>query len=128
MARGHAPFENEIMSAATDLHTSVEEAMARVLEAERNALAEIAACEGRADARHREAREAVRAMAKHARERIVRMHTGCAKRTHELVRNLEREASVADRALPGDIETELLSEAVRVVASELTTPGSSDVG
>lgn len=127
MARGHAPFENEIMSAATDLHTSVEEAMARVLEAERNALAEIAACEGRADARHREARETVRAMVRHTRERIVRMHTGCGNRTRELVRDLEREARVADRALPENIETELLSEAVRVVASELTTPEPSDV-
>ena len=127
MARAYAPFENEIMSAGTDLHTSVEEAMARVLEAERNALAEIAACEGRADARHREARERVRAMARHTHERIVRMHAGCARRTRELVRNLEREARVADRALPGNVETELLSEAVRAVARELTTPGASDV-
>lgn len=102
--------------------------MARVLEAERNALAEIAACEGRADARHREARETVRAMARHTRERIVRMHAGCEKRTRELVRNLEREARVADRALSGSIEKELLSETVRVVASELTTPEPSDVG
>ena len=116
------------MSARTDLHTSVEKAMARVLDAERNALAEIAACEGRADETLREARESARAMAHHTHERIIRLHAGCAKRTRELVRNMEREARGADRDLPGDTEKGLLTEAVRAVASDLTTPEPSDVG
>ena len=115
------------MGARTDFHTSVEEAMARVLEAERNALAEIAACEGRADEKLKEARETARAMTQRTRERIVRLHAGCAERTRELVRNLEREAEGADRDPLGDTEKGLLSEAVRAVASDLTTPESSDV-
>lgn len=108
------------MSTGTDRHTSVETAISRVLAAERQALAEIAACEDRAEQLRREARAAVRAMVRRTQDRISRLHAGCAARTAEFVAALERDAG-SSSPLPGeDRETELLLEAVRTVARELT--------
>ena len=114
------------MSTGTDRHTSVETAISRVLAAEREALAEIAACENRAEQLRREARAAVRAMVRRTQDRISRLHAGCAARTAELVAEFQQDAGSRD-SLPGeDQETGLLLDAVRAVAAELTAPEDAD--
>jgi RNA polymerase-interacting CarD/CdnL/TRCF family regulator len=126
MAGPHCSFENGCMSTGTDRHTSVETAISRVLAAEREALAEIAACENRAEQLRREARAAVRAMVRRTQDRISRLHAGCAARTAELVAELQQDAGSRD-SLPGeDQETGLLLDAVRAVAAELTAPEDAD--
>lgn len=126
MAGPYSSFENQEMSTGTDRHTSVETAISRVLAAEREALAEIAACENRAEQLRHEARAAVRAMVRRTQDRISRLHAGCAARTAELVAALERDTG-SDTSLPGeDQETELLVGAVRAVARELTVPDDAD--
>lgn len=123
-ARGRS--ENEIMSAKTDETLSVEKAMSRVLSAERDALAQIAACQSRADETLQSTRKTVRAMVRRTQQRIVRLHAGCEERTRELVSRMEREAATgADHAARENAEN-TLTEAVRVVARALTTPDSSD--
>jgi hypothetical protein len=118
--------ENEIMSAKTDERLSVEMAMSRVLSAERDALAQIAACQSRADETLQETRKKVRAMVRRTQQRLVRLHAACDQRTHELVSLMEKEAAAHDEYSPRDHGKDALTEAVRIVAAELTTPGSSD--
>lgn len=115
------------MSTETDRHTSVEAAISEVLRAERNALAEIAACENRANEILREARKVVRAMVRHTQQRISRLHAGCEARTRELVAAMEQEADLqAERALPDEGQQRKLVQAVSSVARELTGPEKSD--
>ena len=114
------------MSARTDERSSVEKAMSRVLSAEREALAQIAACQSRADETLQSTRKTVRAMLRKTQQRIVRLHAGCDERTHELVSRMEQEAATGDDYPAPDNGQEILLEAVRAVAAELTTPGASD--
>lgn len=118
--------ENEIMSAKTDESLSVEKAMSRVLSAESEALAQIAACQSRADETLQSTRKKIRAMLRRTQQRIVRLHSGCDERTHELVSRMEQEAATSDDYPAPDNGQDILLEAVRAVAAELTTPGSSD--
>jgi vacuolar-type H+-ATPase subunit H len=129
MARPAGSFENDCMSTETDRHTSVEAAISEVLAAERDALAQIAACEDRAGQIMRNARRAVRAMVRRTQDRISRLHAGCAEKTRELVATMEQEASLdAARALPENDDAKELAEAVASVARELTEPDSPDAG
>ena len=118
--------ENEVMSAKTDTTVSVEKAMSRVLSAESDALAQIAACQSRADETLQSTRKKIRAMVRRTQQRIVRLHAACEKRTHELVSSMEQEAATGDDYPTRDNGKDTLLEAVRAVAAELTTPGSSD--
>jgi ElaB/YqjD/DUF883 family membrane-anchored ribosome-binding protein len=115
------------MSARTDTTVSVEKAMSRVLSAESDALAQIAACQSRADETLQSTRKKIRAMVRRTQQRIVRLHSACDQRTHELVSRMEKEAAAESEYSPRDHGQDDLLEAVRAVAAELTTPGSSDV-
>ena len=114
------------MSAKTDERLSVEKAMSRVLSAESEALAQIAACQSRADETLQSTRTKIRAMVRRTQQRLVRLHAACEKRTHELVSRMGKEAAADSGTPPRDHEQDALLEAVRVVAAELTTPGSPD--
>ena len=118
--------ENDWMSAKTDERLSVEKAMSRVLSAESEALAQIAACQSRADETLQSTRKKIRAMLRRTQQRIVRLHSGCDERTQELVSRMEQEAATSDDYPAPDNGQDILLEAVRAVAAELTTPGSSD--
>ena len=118
--------ENDLMSAKTDATMSVEKAMSRVLSAERDALAQITACQSRADETLQATRKKIRAMVRRTQQRLVRLHAACDKRTHELVTHMEMEAAADDEHSPRDHGKDALMEAVRIVAAELTTPDSSD--
>ena len=118
--------ENDWMSARTDERLSVEKAMSRVLSAERDALAQIAACQSRADETLQSTRKKIRAMVRRTQQRLVRLHAACEKRTHQLVSSMEKDAAADSESSPGEHGREVLLEAVRAVAAELTTPGSSD--
>ena len=124
---GHS--ENRIMSAETDPDLSVRSAISRVLDAEQDALAQITACENRADQLLQETRQAVRAMVRRAQRRISRLHAGCEERTHELVMRAERDAvlSVAQPMVSDEVEMKRL-KVVRSVAKELTTRESPHAG
>ncbi len=114
------------MSAKTDTTMSVEKAMSRVLSAETDALAQIAACQSRADETLQSTRKKIRAMLRRTQQRLVRLHAACEKRMHELVTCMEKQAAADSESPPRDHGQDALLEAVRVVAAELTTPGSSD--
>lgn len=114
------------MRAKTDETLSVEKAMSRVLGAERDALAQIAACQSRADETLQSTREKIRAMVRRTQHRLIGLHAACDQRTHELVSHMEKEAAAGDEHSPRDHGEEALREAVRIVAAELTTPDSSD--
>jgi hypothetical protein len=114
------------MRAKADERMSVEKAMSRVLSAESDALAQIAACQSRADETLQSTRKKIRAMVRRTQQRIVRLHAACEKRTHELVSSMEQEATEGDDYPTRDNGKDTLLEAVRAVAAELTTPGSAD--
>lgn len=114
------------MRAKTDETLSVEKAMSRVLSAEKDALAQIAACQSRADETLQSTREKIRAMVRRTQQRLIGLHAACDQRTHELVSHMEKEAAAGDEHSPRDHGEEALREAVRIVAAELTTPDSSD--
>ena len=114
------------MSARTDEKLSVEKAMSRVLSAERDALAQIVACQSLADETLQGTRKKVRALVRRTQQRISRLHADCDERTRELVARLEQEAATAAVHPARENGKDTLMEAVRVVALELTTPGSSD--
>ena len=122
-ADGHS--ENEIMSAETDTTMSVEKAMSRVLGAESDALAQIAACQSRADETLQSTRKRIRAMVRRTQQRLVRLHAACDKRTHELVSRMEEEAATSEETPTRDEGLDTVMEAVRVVAAELTTTDSA---
>jgi ElaB/YqjD/DUF883 family membrane-anchored ribosome-binding protein len=126
MAGRSRPSENEFMSAKTDDKLSVEKAMSRVLSAERDALAQIVACQSRADETLQATRKKVRALVRRTQQRISRLHAGCEERTRELVSCMEQDAAAVVEHPGRDSGKDTLMEAVRVVAAELTTPGSSD--
>lgn len=115
------------MRAETDSRRSVEEAFARVLDAEQEALRQIAACESRADKDLKQTRQTIRVLAGQTQDRIGRLHSGCARRTRELVRNMERDAAAPGSSVDArpDEEARLLA-AVREFAAWLTTPGPGD--
>jgi ElaB/YqjD/DUF883 family membrane-anchored ribosome-binding protein len=114
------------MSAKTDDKLSVEKAMSRVLSAERDALAQIVACQSRADETLQATRKKIRALVRKTQQRISRLHAGCDERTRELVARMEQEAATGAEYPARENGKDTLTEAVRVVARELTTPGSSD--
>jgi ElaB/YqjD/DUF883 family membrane-anchored ribosome-binding protein len=126
MASTDARSENEFMSAKTDATLSVEKAMSRVLSAESDALAQIAACQSRADETLQSTRKRIRAMVRRTQQRLVRLHAACDKRTHELVSRMEQEAATGDDHPARDQGQDTVLEAVRAVAAELTTADSSD--
>ena len=114
------------MSAKTDDKLSVEKAMSRVLSAERDALAQIVACQSRADETLQATRKKIRALVRRTQQRISRLHAGCDERTRELVARMDQEAATGAEYPARENGKDTLMEAVRVVARELTTPGSSD--
>ena len=114
------------MSAKTDTTVSVEKDMSRVLSAESDALAQIAACQSRADETLQSTRKKIRAMVRRTQQRLVRLHAACERRTHELVSRMAQDAATGDEYPAPDNGQDILLEAVRAVAAELTTPGSSD--
>jgi ElaB/YqjD/DUF883 family membrane-anchored ribosome-binding protein len=118
--------ENDFMSAKTDEKLSVEKAMSRVLSAERDALAQIVACQSRADETLQATRSKVRALVRRTQQRISRLHAGCEERTRALVLRMEQEAAAGADFPARENGKDTLMEAVRVVAAELTRPGSSD--
>jgi ElaB/YqjD/DUF883 family membrane-anchored ribosome-binding protein len=126
MVRVERHSENGFMRAKADERMSVEKAMSRVLSAESDALAQIAACQSRADETLQSTRKKIRAMLRRTQQRIVRLHAACEKRTHELVSSMEQEAAEGDDYPTRDNGKDTLLEAVRAVAAELTTPGSAD--
>jgi hypothetical protein len=114
------------MSAKTDETMSVEKAMSRVLSAESEALAQITACQSRADETLQATRKKLRAMVRRTQRRIVRLHAGCEEYTRDLVSRMEREAVTGAEHPVRENGDDTLMEAVRVVAAELTTTDSSD--
>jgi len=117
------------MSAKTDRQMSVEKAMSCVLGAEQEALAQIAACERRADNQLQDSRQTVRALVRRTQARISRLHARCLERNRELVAQMERDAARADESpTPGASRSAARQEAVRALARELTTPESADDG
>lgn len=110
------------MSTGTESHTSVKTAMSDVLRAEREALAQLAVCDSRAEQILGDARQAVRAMVRRTQQRISRLHAGCAQKTRELIELLQKDAAeYAACAVPADREKRLLHDAVSTVARQLTT-------
>ena len=105
---------------------SVDTAMSRVLEAEKEAVAKLAASERRAHGILRDAREYVRALARGHQARISRLHALCTARNEELVTRLERDAAVHDQEpRSSDDARRRLQEAVAEVARELTEKGDA---
>jgi vacuolar-type H+-ATPase subunit H len=108
-------------------HTDVRSAIDEVLGAEREALAEIASSQSRADEILKEARQSARALLRRNQARLSRLHAGCAARTRELVNDVERGSEAYDAcAVPADEERAMLDNAIRALASELTTKGGGD--
>ena len=66
------------MNAETDKVLSVDSAIALVLAAEQDALADMDLCEQRADRIMSETRQVIRGMVRRTEERISRLHSGCA--------------------------------------------------
>lgn len=101
---------------------SVESAITRVLRAEQEALAAIAACESEAQEIQREARQAARSIVRRMRERVSRLHAACAAKTRELIDEMERSAADCSAcAAPDDGERRLLEAAIQALARELTS-------
>lgn len=115
------------MKVGDDHHASVNSAITEVLNAERTAVAQIEACEERANQIMKDARRFVRAMVRRTQRRISGLHSGCAARRRELVAEIERDAARdAIRSAPDLQEVERVLAAVHSVARALTTPQSSD--
>lgn len=115
------------MSLEADRHTSVETAISEVLAAEQDAVAQIAACESRADEILRDARKSMRALVRRTQTRISRLHAECAAKTQELVAELENESAVnLERSVLDGEAQQRLAEAVSSVARQLTEPDASD--
>lgn len=105
---------------------SVETAMSMVLEAEKEAVAQLAASERRANEIVSEAREFVRALVRRREARLSQLHADCALKTSELVGLLEKDAAAQDQEpRPGDNGKRRLEEAVARVARELTEKGDA---
>ena len=114
--------ENDSVDAETDKALSVDSAIALVLAAEQDALADMDLCEHRADRIMSETRQVNRGMVRRTEDRISRLHSGCAERNRQLVAELEA-AALAERVEPDqehDFE-ERLAVAVEDAARRLTT-------
>jgi ElaB/YqjD/DUF883 family membrane-anchored ribosome-binding protein len=106
---------------------SVGSAITRVLRAEQEALAALAACESDVEQIQREARQAARAVLRRTRKRVSRLHAACAARTRELIDEIESKAGdYSASAAPVQGEGELLEAAIRALATELTSQGAPD--
>jgi hypothetical protein len=117
------------MRAETDSYRSVEKAFARVLDAEREALRQVSACESRADKDLQKARQTVRVLARQTQERITRLHAGCTRRTRKLVADLQQDAAAQSSAAEAHTIDRVQQVAVvREVAAWLTTPDRGDDG
>ncbi len=111
------------MADKTDRELSVDSAISVVLEAEREALAKIEACEAEAEQIMRDARQAIRQLVRRSEERMSRLHSGCAARNRELIAELETAALAAEGQRGGDDSAEdRLTAAVEAAARRLTTP------
>ena len=129
MARSTGRFENGVMRAETDSYRSVEKAIARVLDAERDALRQVSACRRRADRDLQNTRQTVRVLARQTQARIARLHAGCMRRTSELVEDMNRRAVAASSPADAHAADEALQvAAVCEVAKWLTTPERGDDG
>ncbi len=125
MARLERGPDNSRMDTEMDAIESVESAITRVLHAEQEALAAIAASEEEAKEIQRQARQAARAVLRRTGRRLSRLHSACAARTRELIDEIERSAGKsAARAAPDDGERRLLDNVVRTLAEELTSRGA----
>lgn len=110
------------MDAETDNELSVDSAIALVLAAEQDALADIELCEQRADRIMSETRQVIHAMVRRTEERISRLHSGCAERNRQLVAELEATALAEDSEPDRDRGfEERLAVAVVTAARRLTT-------
>lgn len=117
------------MRAGTDSYRSVEKAIARVLDAEREALRQVSACERRADRDLQNTRQTARDLARRTQARIARLHAGCLNRTKELVAEMYRDAEAqSDTADAHEVAATQQIAAAREVAAWLTTPDRGDDG
>ena len=115
------------MRAETDSYRSVEKAIARVLDAERDALRQVSACRRRADRDLQNTRQDVRVLARQTQARLARLHASCMKRNSELVADMNREAEAAGSpAGTRAAERALQAAAARDVAEWLTIPDRGD--
>jgi hypothetical protein len=110
------------VNAETDKALSVDSAIALVLAAEQDAIADIELCEQRADRIMSETRQAIRGMVRRTEERISRLHSGCAERNRQLVAELEAAALAEDSSADREHGSEeRLAAAVDAAARRLTT-------
>jgi hypothetical protein len=110
------------VDAATDNDLSVDSAIALVLAAEQDALADIKLCEQRADQIMSETRQVIHAMVRRTEERVSRLHSGCAERNRLLVAELEATALAEHPEPDRDLGfEERLAAAVDDAARWLTT-------
>lgn len=122
-----AALKIKLMSESVDRDTSVKAAMSVVLDAEQEALGQLAECRRQAEARLEEARRAVRAMVRQTQERISRLHSACANRNRELIEQLERDAEILQVCkVPDGSAQEALRKVVAEVARDLTIIGQVD--
>jgi hypothetical protein len=114
--------ENDSVKAETDKVLSVDSAIALVLAAEQDALADIELCEQRADRIMSETRQVIRGMVRRTEERISRLHSGCAERNRQLVAELQSSALAEDPETGREHGSEeRLAAAVEAAARRLTT-------
>ena len=116
------------MAAEMDKPVSVDSAITLVLDAERDALSQIEACEERADDIIRQARQVIRGMVRRTDQRIGQLHANCEQRNRELIAELET-AAMADETRPVQIDA-LQNRVVAVIADlaqRLTTPETGGV-
>lgn len=110
------------MDGSSDYAGTPESGITEVLGAEKQALADISACEEQAEVTLANARRDVRAILRRTQDRLARLHAGCAAKTREIISDIEREAGTYDVCdLPEDGERLLVEEVVRSVAAELTS-------
>lgn len=116
------------MATKMDKPVSVDSAITQVLDAEREALAQIEACEERADEIIRQARKVIRGMVRQTDQRIAQLHANCRQRNRELIAELEAVA-MADGSHPveKDALQNRLEAAIAELAHQLTTSETGGV-
>jgi hypothetical protein len=110
------------VNAETDKDLSVDSAIALVLAAEQDALANVELCEQQADRIMSETRQVIRGMVRRTEERIGRLHSGCAERNRQLVVELEATVTAGDSEADREhCSEERVAAAVAAAARRLTT-------
>jgi vacuolar-type H+-ATPase subunit H len=116
------------MAEEMDESISVDTAIKLVLDAERDALAQIEACEKQADEIIRQARQVIRGMVRRTDQRIGQLHANCEQRNRELIAELELAARADEsRPIQKDASQNRLVAAIAELARRLTTPETGSV-